>query len=93
MEELLSELIIYYLAVGGLVTLYVVVFFVLTGVTFFDQGAKQKMPFRYKVSYLMVMLILLPYFYAVFGREIACLWSDYRSARQSATSRMLRDGI
>lgn len=59
-----------YLFVGTIATLYAVGFFFVTGITIFDEGKKREMPFRFKISYVLVMLSLLPYFYMAFAKEI-----------------------
>ncbi|QUJ69660.1 hypothetical protein KDD30_23305 (plasmid) [Photobacterium sp. GJ3] len=83
MESLSFLLFLVYLAIGGLATLYALVFFFLTGLTIFDQGKKQAMPFRHKCSYVFVMLLLMPLFFPVFMDEIISL-SEYYLAKKNA---------
>ncbi|MGI3003758.1 hypothetical protein ACRTDJ_11865 [Shewanella algae] len=71
---------------GAIATLYMIGFFLYSGVTIFDNGQKKEMPFRYKVSYVLVVAALMPYFYIVFIKELLLMWSQYRQASWSPVS-------
>ncbi|RLV60010.1 hypothetical protein D5018_09400 [Parashewanella curva] len=69
----LTGLSFIYLIAGAIATLYVVISYLLNGYTVFDAPRKPSMPFRYKVSYIFVMLNIFPYFYIAFIKEILSL--------------------
>ncbi|MGF1692463.1 hypothetical protein [Photobacterium kagoshimensis] len=77
MLELINDTLITYAYIGILATLYVVVFFILTGVTVFEGQEKGFMPFRYKVSYVLVMCAIFPCVYIAFFYEIVSLRKIY----------------
>ncbi|MDO6708099.1 hypothetical protein [Photobacterium sp. 1_MG-2023] len=70
MENVYTLVTSTYMALGYLATIYTIVFFIFTGSTIFDQGHKQKMPLRYKFSFILVSSLLMPYLYVVFVSEI-----------------------
>jgi ethanolamine transporter EutH len=73
MENVYTFVTSIYMALGYLATIYTIVFFIFTGSTVFDQGHKQKMPLRYKFSFVLVSALLMPYLYVAFVSEILSL--------------------
>ncbi len=71
--DILSSIITAYLAVGKLVTTYVLIVFFITDYNVFDAPIKPDLTFSHKVSYVLVMLCLFPVFYGVFAKEILAL--------------------
>ncbi|MBD1559447.1 hypothetical protein HC752_21115 [Vibrio sp. S9_S30] len=84
-SEITRHIMRVYVALGSLVTLYVLGFFVATGVTVFDDGVKQKMSLRLKMSYVLVMGCLFPIFYAPFLNDVRQMKSRYAERRSKHT--------
>jgi len=62
-----------YQVIGFMVTLYTILFFFVTGLTIFEDANTVQMPFRQKVSYVLVMFFLFPIFYFAFLKELFSL--------------------
>ncbi|WP_104402662.1 hypothetical protein [Vibrio penaeicida] len=76
-SEITRQIMQFYAMLGSLVTLYVLGFFIGTGVTVFDDGVKQEMSWRLKISYVIVMACLFPIFYAPFLKDVRLMKSRY----------------
>ena len=74
-----------YLAVGQIATLYVLIMFFITGYNVFDAPKKPVMPMRYKVSYVLVMAVMFPFFYCIFYKEILALRKNARVGEQDVS--------
>ena len=74
MSELLLMYLSYaYLTIGMVSTLYAIIFYFFTGIPLFKEPDPEKVPFRHKVSYVVVIFFMLPIFYIVFLKEILAL--------------------
>lgn len=82
MESLVSMFFSAYLVLGVVATLYAIVFFLLSGLTLFDQGKKRPMPLRYQCSYVFIMFLMMPVFYLIFIEEILALPRHFQAQKQ-----------
>ena len=74
MSELVLTYFSYaYLTVGMVLTLYAIMIYFFTGIPLFKETNPGKVPFRHKVSYVVVTFFMLPVFYIVFLKEIFAL--------------------
>lgn len=62
-----------YFTVGMVLTLYAIVIYFFTGIPLFKEANLGRVPFRHKVSYVVVVFFMLPVFYIVFLKEIFAL--------------------
>ncbi len=72
-----------YLILGGIATFYVLIIFLMTGHNVFDYPTKPVLPISHKVSYVIVMSILFPVFYAIYYKEILRLSSAMKRVKLS----------
>ncbi|MDO6583140.1 hypothetical protein Q4491_17495 [Photobacterium sp. 2_MG-2023] len=89
MESLLSLFFRGYLILGAAATLYVIVYFFLSGLTLFDQGKKRPTPLRYQCSYIFIMCLMMPVFYLIFIEEILSLPRHYQAQKQKTAKSYL----
>ena len=80
-DVLLGYLSYAYLTVGMVLTLYTIIIYFFTGIQLFDEPIPGKTPFRYKVSYVVVIFFMLPVFYIVFLKEILALKNARRESK------------
>ncbi|MGF1689175.1 hypothetical protein L4C36_21315 [Photobacterium japonica] len=90
MSFLFSILFLIYLLIGTLVTLGLLVLQVWRGVMLFDMSENGETPFRYKVSYFLVMNSLFPLFYIVFIQEIGDVIKSFKSTHYGQTTRLAK---
>ncbi|UAB73954.1 hypothetical protein INR79_22715 [Vibrio sp. SCSIO 43132] len=81
LSKVLAWVFFVYSMVGTLVSIYVIGFFMVTGITVFDGGKRRYMPMRLKVSYVLVMFYVFPIFYAAFIKDILTM-SNRRKKRE-----------
>lgn len=72
---------------GFLSTLYVLISYFINGYTVFDESKKTEMPFRFKVSYVLVMSAIFPFFYGVFIKEVVILHKNVAAGKNEILER------
>lgn len=86
MSFIFTMLLVIYLVIGSLVTLGLLGLQLWRGAMLFDMSENGETPFRYKVSYFLVMWSIFPIFYIAFIKEILALVASVRNGEQSNLS-------
>ena len=74
-----------YLTIGLVFTLYCIIFYFCTGISLFNEPDPERVPFRHKVSYVVVIFFMLPVFYIVFLKEIMALQKQLPEEKKSSS--------